>query len=135
VRWYEEYIGKPWKAQPSPPDSFNCGELLRHVYLDRLGIEAHEIHADALNLSERVKSFTAAVFGLRPLGDGEPKKEFDCAFMRKTRYEDHCGVAVRTADGLLILHCLQRLGVVLESPLEVMGQGFRHINWYRYKDF
>jgi hypothetical protein len=134
VEWYGKYIGKPWEARPRPPESFNCGELLRHVFLDRLGIEAHAIPADAMDLTERVLAFTAGVFGLRPLGDDEPRKEFDCVFMRKTRYEDHCGVAVRTADGLLILHCLQRLGVVLESPLEVMGQGFSHINWYRYKD-
>jgi hypothetical protein len=60
-------------------------------------------------------------------------RDFDCAFFARTNYEDHCGIGARTSDGLLILHCLQNVGVVLERPQEALARGFREIFWYRHE--
>jgi hypothetical protein len=130
--WHEAYVGKPWKASPNPPLSYNCGELCRSVYLDRLGLETAVIKADARKLDEVVRAFDPATFGVRPLAEGEARREFDIVFMRRARYADHCGVAVDTADGLLILHCLQARGVALDSPMEALGRGFARLDWHRY---
>jgi hypothetical protein len=133
VDWFETYIGKAWEAVPSPPRSYNCGELARRVIFERTGVDTNEIRSDARNLSERVKAFDPGAFGLRLLGEKESKREYDCVFMGKGRYDDHCGVAVETKDGFLVLHCLQSLGVVLETPREIVNHGFRRLTWYRLK--
>lgn len=131
--WYEQYIGKPWVASPAPPVSFNCGELLRHVHKE-LGIETATIKADAISLRECVDNMRPEIFGLRALKEDESAQTFDCAFFARAKYEDHCGIAVETCDGLLILHCLQGVGVVLENAYEALARGFRDINWYRHKE-
>ena len=125
--WHERYLGRPWAAAPSPPDSYNCGELLRAVHRDRFGIGSAEITADPRRLSECVRAFVPGMFGLRPLGDGERPREFDCCFFFRARYADHCGIAVGTADGLLVMHCVERGGVVMESPPEALGRGFSRL--------
>jgi hypothetical protein len=131
--WYESYVGKPWEAVPRPPESYNCGELVRAVLLERRGIDLGEICEDPTDLVGRIKCFDSRLFGLRELGPGEARREYDCVFMAKSRYDDHCGIAVNTLDGLMILHCLQTSGVVMETPLETMTYGFRRLNWYRHK--
>lgn len=131
--WYEQYIGKPWKAAPSPPLTFNCGELIRYIYKHTLEIKLAEIDADATKLKECIANMRPSIFGLRSLSPNEKPQEFDCAFFARANYEDHCGIVVQTLDGLMILHCMQGLGVVLESPLEAKARGFRAISWYRHK--
>jgi hypothetical protein len=133
--WFEKYIGKPWEAKARPPDSYNCGELVKSVYRDIFHIEEMAIGANPNVLSECVKSFQARLYGLRPLLENEQRREFDVVFMARSRYEDHCGLAAKTKDGLLIIHCLQSCGVVMESPHEVLGWGFSKLIWYRYAKF
>lgn len=133
--WYERYLGRPWEAAPSPPESYNCGELLRAVHRDRFGIDTNAITADATRLSECVRAFVPGLFGLRPLEDGERPGEFDCCFFFRARHAAHCGIAVETADGLLIMHCLESGGVVMESPMEALGRGFARLEWFRHRDF
>ena len=102
--------------------------------MEMAGITYGVVCEDPNDLPARVRRCEAGLFWLRPLGEGEPRKELDCVFMAKSRYEDHCGIAVATSDGLLVMHCLQSLGVVLESPLEAMSHGFSRLNWYRHED-
>ncbi len=131
--WHEKYIGKPWEASPRPPESFNCGELLRYIHRHELGIITVSIEADAAILNQCVANMQPAIFGLAPLENSAHLKDFDCAFFARSRYEDHCGICVMTLDGPLILHCVQRAGVVLENEMEAKARGFKEINWYRHK--
>jgi hypothetical protein len=131
--WHEEYIGKPWQASPAPPDSYNCGELLRAIYKTRFGLDIHDIDADAEKLSECIRAFRPEIFGLMELSEDEVIKEFDCVFMAKTKYPCHCGIAADTADGLMILHCLENGGVVLHRVFELASLGFSKLIWYRLK--
>ena len=94
MAWYDSYIGKPWEAVPRPPESFNCGELLRSVLSDRKGVQYNKIDVDATRLTDCVKAFDPAIFGLRAREDGEERRELDCVFLARGRYEDHCGIAV-----------------------------------------
>jgi len=131
--WYEQYIGRPWEAAPRPPHSFNCGELLRHVLKENHGIDTTDIEANALSLRECVQNMRPAIFGLKPLAQDESPRDFDCVFFARSNYEDHCGLVAKTPDGLLILHCLQGAGVVMERPLEALARGFREIIYYRHE--
>ena len=130
--WYEQYIGRPWEAAPKPPLSFNCGELLCYVHKVHLLIETPEISANPLKLRECVDNMRPEIFGLRALTTDDKVQDYDCAFFSRAFYEDHCGLAVETLDGLLVLHSVQGIGVVLESEHEALSRGFRQLTWYRH---
>lgn len=132
--WHLRYLGKPWVGVPNPPESYTCGELLRAVHRDLLGIETPPVPApDARVLRDCIDSMMPGFYGLRPLPDGEAPREFDAVFLTRNRYEDHCGIACMTSDGLLILHCQQRVGVHLSSPSELLASGYRGLRWYRHE--
>jgi hypothetical protein len=136
VEWHEGYLGKPWAARPEPPASYNCAVLCASVYRDVFGIEVGEITRDGSDLTDCVTGLGEAagnpgIWGLDRLPEGAAKREFDCVFMARVRYDDHCGIAVRTADGMLIMHCLQTGGVVLDAPIDLLARGFSRLTWFR----
>ena len=132
--WWKQYLGKPWEAVPNPPHSYTCGELLRAVHLEMFGIETAPILADALDLRDCIMAMKGERYGLRPLDTDEKPREFDSVFMARVKYVDHVGIGVQTTDGLLVLHCLRGAGVVLESPGELRGRGFRRLDWFRHQE-
>lgn len=133
MAWYEDYVGRPWQAVPCPPQSYTCGELVRAVYRDRLGIDSAAILADALNLRSCIRAMQPARYGLRPLRVGEQPQEYDVVFLMRASMQDHVGIAVQTGDGLMVMHCQQGVGVTLDSVAELRGAGFRHMAWYRHE--
>lgn len=128
-----QYIGKPWRAVPDPPHSYTCGELVRAVYRDRLGIDSAAILADALNMKSCIRAMNPSRYGLRPLHVDELPQEYDVVFLMRASMQDHVGIAVQTMDGLMILHCQQCVGVTLDSVAELRGVGFRQMSWYRHE--
>lgn len=129
--WWLKYLGKPWRPIPAPPHSFTCGELLRAAYRDGFGLDVPEIIADPLILRDCVTAMTPGRYGLRPLGPDEEPREFDAVFMARVKYDHHVGLGALTGEGLMILHCLEEAGVVLESPADLRGRGFQRLSWYR----
>ena len=133
--WHEKYLGKPWVADPNPPESFNCGELLRYIHKAELGIDTAKIQANAASLRECVDNMQADIFGLLPLPAGAELQDFDSVFFgRASKYEDHCGIIALTLDGPMILHCLQGAGVVLDSFNDAKALGFARLLFYRHRD-
>lgn len=134
MTWFDAYMGKPWSAVPHPPQSFTCGELVRYVLRQHCGIDMPCILANAAHLRECLRDLgQPARYGLYPLPAGAAPQEYDVAYMLRSTRQDHVGLAVMTADGLMILHCQQNSGVVLDNPAELMGTGLRRIAWYRHK--
>ena len=134
MRWYEKYIGKPWVAMPRPPESFTCGELARHIYFERLGIDTPPVYADPSRLDQCIANLeepeSYSLFSFT----GQPRP-FDIAYMMRRVKRDHMGIAVQTVDGLMILHCMQGVGVILETEAEIRGStGARNIEWRRHRD-
>lgn len=133
MRWYEELLGRPWEANPRPPHSFTCGELVRYVFLHRLGIESPPIIADAGRVRESIANLDIPEhYCLFPFED--VPRPFDVVYaMRKVR-RDHIGIAVQTVEGLLILHCSQGGCVTLDSLSEIQGlTGCRYFEWRRHQ--
>ena len=130
--WFATYIGKPWQAVPDPPHSYTCGELVRAVYRNRLGIDSPAILADALDTRSCIRAMRPERYGLRPLLADERPQEYDVVFLMRASMQDHVGLAVQTMDGLMVLHCQQCVGVTLDSVAELRGIGFRHMAWYRH---
>lgn len=133
--WWEKYLNKPWAAVPSPPQSYTCGELVRAVHRDHLGVDPAEILINA----ERLVDCLAEIgrpghYGFRPLEAAESPRDFDCVFMARAAYDDHVGVATMTAEGPLILHCMKGAGVMLNSEAELRGQRFTRFTYYRHEE-
>lgn len=134
--WYLDYLGKPWQAVPNPPESYNCGELVRSVYRDILGVETAAIPVNnAQSALQCARAMQPEIFDLLPLPENEPPHEFDVCFMGRKTLMGHCGIAADTAEGLRVLHCPEAsCGVVLDSPFELKLAGFPKIRWFRHKD-
>lgn len=132
--WYLKYLGKPWQASPNPPESYNCGDLVRAIHLDIFGIDTPPIPIqDAHSRRQCLEAMRPDYFGLEPLSGNEEPREFDVAFMGRTRLA-HCGIAVNTDCELKILHCPEsQCGVCLDSLLELKMMGFPNIRWFRHR--
>lgn len=135
--WYLDYLGKPWKASPNPPDSYNCGELVRSIYFDLFGVKTSAIPvANAQSPLQCARAMKPEIFDLLPLPENEEPQEFDVCFMGRKTLLGHCGIAAMTNEGLRILHCPESAcGVTINSPIELNFMGFPYIRWFRYKDF
>lgn len=133
--WTDHYIGKPWRATPTPPESFTCGELCRYVLRERCGIDAPEIVVNANRMRDCMRGMeTPGHYGLVPLAAGEPPRDYDIVYMARTNRPHHVGLAVKTADGLMILHCQEIIGVSLDSLSGLAGmQYMRSFYWYRHE--
>lgn len=146
--WYLSYLGKPWKANPEPPNSYNCGELVRSIYRDKFGIESAAIPVTNAHSSlQCARAMQPEIFDLLPLREDEAPHEFDVCFMGRKMLMGHCGVAVYLPIRkfefyevpeyeLYILHCPENsCGVTLQKPIEMKYSGFPNIRWFRHKDF
>lgn len=134
--WWLVYLGKPWEAVPVIPKSYNCGELVRAVHSDMLGIDSPTIPIEnAMSRIQCVKAMQPGIFGLEPLPEGAKPRMFDVAFLGRRTYLAHCGVAVETSEGLKILHCPESLaGVCLDSLPELRMAGFPAVRWFRHRN-
>lgn len=135
--WHLAYLGKPWQARPEPPNSFNCGELVRFIYLERFGIRTAAIPvANAQSSLQCARAMLPEIFDLLPLSENTMPQEFDVCFMGRKTLMGHCGIAVETGAGLRIMHCPEAsCGVTINSELELRYSGFPMIRWFRHKDF
>lgn len=134
--WWLSYLGKPWAADPNPPASYNCGELVRAVHRDMLDIDTPAIPvADAGSRLQCVRAMQPGLFGLLPLpGDAAPRA-LDVAFLGRRTYLAHCGLAVETDEGLRVLHCPEAAcGVALDSLMELCVAGFPSVRWFRHRN-
>lgn len=132
--WFEQYIGKPWVDTPDPPHSFTCGELVRHIFKDRLGIDTPPILADPTKLKECLANLAIPeAYGLYSF-EGPPRP-FDIVYLMRRVRRDHIALCVKTKQGLRFLHCTQGAGVVLETEFELKTTAFSNfMEWRRHKD-
>lgn len=135
--WFLEYLGKPWKPIPDPPNSYNCGELVRSIYLDLFNIKTNAIPINNAQSSlQCARAMQPEIFDLLPIPGNEEVKEFDVCFMGRKTFIGHCGIAVNTSEGLRILHCPEAsCGVTIHNFIELQFMGFPSIKWFRHKDF
>jgi len=128
--WHEEYLGKPWAGVPNPPESFTCGDLIRYIYAKDYGYKCLPVPVpDAKVLRDCVAAMNPGYFGLVPV-EGEIRDK-DAVFLSRRHLMDHCGLAVIDRGNLYILHCSQRGGVQLSTPLELKTQGYTKFSWWR----
>jgi len=127
TRWHEQYLGKPWKQTPDPPNSFNCGDFVRWIFKEHFGYDAPVLLADTGDLRSCIRDIRgiARYANFSPV-TGEPQ-DFDLALMARGAEEDHIGVCV----GSDILHCRPKVGVFLDDVFTLRTMGWRGIRYIR----
>lgn len=137
INWFYKYLGKPWQAVPTPPESYNCGELVRAIYKNELNIELPAILIDnARNRRQCIEAMQPDVFGFLPLSLVARHKDFDLILLGRKRQLSHCGLIVNTNEGEKVLHCPEAAcGVCLDSFIELHIAGFPFVSIFRHKKF
>jgi hypothetical protein len=127
AHWHEQYLGKPWKSPADPPNSFNCGDFVRWVFMEHFGYEPPILLADTGDL----KSCIRDIRGIDRYATFEhvtEPQDFDLAILARGIAEDHIGVCVGS-DG--ILHCRPGVGVFLDDSFTLRNMGWRKIRYIR----
>ena len=134
--WWLPYLGKPWAAVPNPPESYNCGELVRAAHRDLVGIDTPPIPVtNAGSRSQCLKAMQPEFFGLEPLPLKDVPRTLDVVFLGRRERFGHCGIVVWTTEGLRILHCPEApCGVSLDTLLELRVAGFPNLRVFRHRD-
>lgn len=134
--WFYKYLGKPWQAVPNPPESYNCGELVRAIYRNELGIKLPAILIEnARNRRQCIDAMKPDLFGFWPLSIAGKHRDFDLVLLGRKSQLSHCGLIVNTNEGEKILHCPEaQCGVCLDNIRELELMGFPLINFYRHKN-
>jgi len=129
MTWHEQYLGKPWTHTPDPPNSFNCGELLRHIYKRHLGYDAPMLLADTEILASCIRDIRNIQRYYAGFCPTEMPRDFDVAVMSRGVIEnaDHVGLYC----GGNILHCRPKVGVFLDDVFTLQSFGWRKIVWFR----
>lgn len=134
--WYMSYLDKPWAAVPHPPQSYTCGELIRGVHIDLFGLDSPPIAVDdATDHRDCIAAMQPEIYGLRLLAAHERPRTFDVVFFARAGRADHVGIVCESTDGMLALHCVQRMGVRLDGLDDLRGAwGFRRFIYWRHVD-
>ena len=129
MRWHEQYLGKPWAHNPNPPDSFNCGELLRYIYRAHFGYDAPVLLADTNMLRSCIEDVQRIERYHPGMCRVELPQDFDLAVLARVEagYADHVGLFC----GGDILHCRPKVGVFLDDAFTLAAFGWKHISYYR----
>ena len=127
MKWHEEYLGKPWQANPNPPESFNCGELLRYVYKKHFDYDAPILLADALDLRSCVRDVQNIQRYYSNMKKVTRAQDFDLAVLWRGIIPDHVGLYAAGS----ILHCRPNVGVFLDDAFTIESFGWRKIEYYR----
>lgn len=136
MQWYEKLINRPWKGKPTPPRSFNCGELIRYVYKRRLKIELPPIYANGENLRQSIMNVSEPeLYGFEQAVPQNEIRPYDICLLQRNVRRDHVGLIVKTPTGLMFLHCVTGAGVVLETLFEMQATtGCSFAEFRRHKD-
>ena len=126
THWHEQYLGKPWSHNPDPPNSFNCGELLRWIYKEFFGANVPVVLADTGDLRSCIKDIRAIDRYWR-FERVETPQDFDMAIMARGGEADHVGICV----GSDILHCRPKVGVFLDDVFTLQNMGWKSIKYIR----
>ncbi|MBF0355951.1 MAG: C40 family peptidase [Alphaproteobacteria bacterium] len=127
--WAFAYIGLPWSATGDGPGSFHCWALVRHVQKERFGRDLPAIPnpEDLFAIAKHFRDHPER----RRWAMAETPQEGDCVLMRQARYPVHVGIWL-SVDGGKVLHAIQGLGVVAQSPASLAAHGWRVEGYYRF---
>lgn len=135
MHWACDLIGRPYSLDPVAPESFNCWSLVRHVFETVHGIEMPVIAVGQKDpeTPDNVAAIkrAAAVSGWKPSGDALPA-EHDIVLMSSIQGR-HVGVMVSANGSLLLLHCMEQVGVCVQPLADLARMGFHGFAFWRHE--
>jgi hypothetical protein len=84
--WYVEYIGISWK------ENFNCWDLVKKIYLEKLDIDAKTEFDEVENPLDIVSNKQAFLTGLEKWINVNEPREFDLCAMGVSKTIHHVGI-------------------------------------------
>ena len=129
AHWAADLIGRPYELGAQGPMAFDCWGLVRWVFST-----VHNIDMPIIDIGEstnaRAIKLAAEASGWRPSGAREPA-ENDIVLMNRLQGR-HVGTMVRAnGDALLLLHCLERIGVCAQPLDDIRRIGFHGFVFWR----
>jgi hypothetical protein len=136
MHWATDLIGRPYRRGAHGPDEFDCWGLVRHVFATVHGIDMPVVTVGSLDDAtlDNVAAIkrAAQVSGWRPSGD-HTMAEHDIVLMNGLEGR-HVGVMVRANGALLLLHCVEQLGVCVQPLADLARSGFTGFVFWRRGD-
>lgn len=133
MHWATEMIGKPYRRGAHGPHEFDCWGAVRYYFAGALGIVMPLIEVgqvdDAIDNILAIKR-AAKVSGWKPSGDRLPA-EHDIVLMANCEGR-HVGVMVADNGALMLLHCLERIGVCAQPLSDLARVGFHGFVFWRH---
>lgn len=129
--WAADYIGKPYVSGASGPHAFDCWGLLRHVYLNRYGIELPLLpgiaDASALAISREIDLATHHEWEETQ----SPEDGYAVGMSQRIKFH-HVGLVIRANGRQMILHALDHFSVIAEPVQRLRLRGFKRIGYFRH---
>ena len=120
--WAEAYIGQPWVA-----GEHDCWAFARRVWREHFGLDVPAVDVDACNRMACSRAFAGHGEYSQWVEVAQPR-DGDAALIGQSSRPSHVGVFV--AGG--VLHCMEKAGVVYQTPQAMAATGWRVLAWYRH---
>ena len=124
--WSNKYIGKPWEAYASGPDSFDCWGLVRHVLINEFNVHALQRYADVITDDHR--EFHRMVLGEMKLGrwrQVHSPVEGAVVLLARKKAFSHIGIVAST----VVLHVRDGSSTCRES-LFSLSRSFNRVEFW-----
>lgn len=133
MHWAAELIGRPYRRGAHGPDEFDCWGLVRFVFetVHHITMPVIEVGQGAAETIDNVIAIkrAAEVSGWRPSGETVPAVN-DIVLMNSIEGR-HVGVMVQANGVLLLLHCMERVGVCVQPLHDLACSGFHGFVFWR----
>lgn len=128
--WAMKYIGRPWTEER------HCYEWFRQITKEQFGREIPFVNTNAHNfvlLAARImNSADKELFGYRPT---QTPKEGDAVFLSGNgRTSHHIGMVIFPGK-MMVLHALEKVGVVASDVVTLKMNGLRIKGFWTYENF
>lgn len=134
--WASDLIGRPWSPEGTGPESFNCWNLVRHVYKDQLGLDLPLLQIGKAYNEEALRDLctTGTWNHVGQYRANNRPRQWDivlcwCDGLR------HVGVMIDCDHQTLLLHCVggeeMNVGVVLDDLEFASARGFHNFEAWR----
>jgi cell wall-associated NlpC family hydrolase len=125
THWAEQYIGEEWVAH-----RHDCWGFFRRIQQERFGIHVPEIDIDShapLLCRHTFKDHMER----KKWEKVETPREGDAVLMGKNPRPSHVGTLIESPTPS-VLHCVEHIGVVVQSLSSLKAMGWRVIGFYRH---
>lgn len=120
---------KPYQFMQWEQSTFCCGDYVRLVLKDYLGVEMPPVQFEGgpLNAAVKLKNFSHRNL-FRKI---ETPQHLCVVEMQRFRSADHVGVYVKVGERFYVTHCEMGAGVLL-STLEEIQEHYKIVGFYEY---